>query len=132
MHIASVGIDLGKTIFHLVALDDHGSVVIKRKFSRKQLLVCTANLASALVGIEACSGAHFIGAALREQGQEVRLIPAQFVKPFLNSHGRRGRCARRFAARKRAAICLPPWLVFPPQPSSFPGMPGRHHILSPH
>ncbi len=86
MHIASVGIDLGKTTFHLVALDDRGKVVIKSKFSRQQLLAYTANLPVSLIGIEACSGAHFIGAALREQGHDVRLIPAQFVKPFLKSN----------------------------------------------
>jgi transposase len=86
MQIASVGIDLGKTTFHLVALDAHGKMVAKLKFSRKQLLAYTANLPSALIGIEACSGAHFIGAALRDQGHDVRLIPAQFVKPFLKSN----------------------------------------------
>lgn len=86
MQIASVGIDLGKTTFHFVALDDHGKVVARSKFSRKQLLAYTANLPSSLIGIEACSGAHFIGAALREQGHDVRLIPAQFVKPFLKSN----------------------------------------------
>ena len=86
MHIATIGIDLGKTTFHLVALDDYGKVVIKKKFSRKQLLTYTANLQSALVGIEACSGAHFIGTALRDQGHQVRLIPAQFVKPFRKSN----------------------------------------------
>jgi len=86
MHIASVGIDLGKTTFHLVALDEHGKIIIKSKFSRQQLLAFTANLPASLVGIEACSGAHFIGAALREQGHDVRLIPAQFVKPFLKSN----------------------------------------------
>jgi transposase len=86
MQIASIGIDLGKTTFHLVALDERGKIIIKQKFSRKQLLVYTANLPSSLVGIEACSGAHFIGAALRDQGHEVRLIPAQFVKPFLKSN----------------------------------------------
>jgi transposase len=86
MQITSIGIDLGKTTFHLVALDDHGKVVIKQKFSRKQLLAYTANRKRSLIGIEACSGAHFIGAALREQGHDVRLIPAQFVKPFLKSN----------------------------------------------
>ena len=80
MNIASIGIDLGKTTFHLVALDDHGNIIIRKKFSRKQLLAYTANLPSSLVGIEACSGAHFIGARLRDQGHQVRLIPAQFVK----------------------------------------------------
>ena len=38
MHIASIGIDIGKTTFHLVALDEHGSIVLRKKFSRKQLL----------------------------------------------------------------------------------------------
>jgi transposase len=59
---------------------------VKKKFSRKQLLAYTANLQSSLVGMEACSGAHFIGAALRSQGHNVRLIPAQFVKPYVNSN----------------------------------------------
>ena len=68
MDIASIGIDLGKNIFHLVALDQHGKVVIRKKFSRKQLLAYTANLQHSLIGTEACSGAHFIGAALRDQG----------------------------------------------------------------
>ena len=86
MHIASIGIDLGKTTFHLVALDEPGKIVGKKKFSRRQLLAYTANLQSALIGIEACSGAHFIGAALRIQGHDVRLIPAQFVKPFVKSN----------------------------------------------
>jgi transposase len=86
MHVASVGIDLGKNTFHLVALDAHGKIVAKLKFSRRQLLAYTANLPSSLIGIEACSGAHFIGAALRAQGHDVRLIPAQLVKPFLKSN----------------------------------------------
>jgi rhamnosyltransferase subunit B len=86
MQIASIGIDLGKNTFHLVALDERSKVVIRQKFTRKQLLACTANLPSSLIGIEACSGAHFLGAALRNQGHDVRLIPAQFVKPFLKSN----------------------------------------------
>jgi transposase len=86
MHVASIGIDLGKTTFHLVALDPNGKVVVRRKFSRRQLLAYTANLPPALIGMEACSGAHFIGKALREQGHDVRLIPAQFVKPFVKSN----------------------------------------------
>jgi transposase len=86
MQIASIGIDLGKTTFHLVALEERGKVVFKQKFSRKKLLAYTANLPSSLIGMEACSGAHFMGAALRDQGHDMRLIPAQFVKPFLKSN----------------------------------------------
>jgi transposase len=86
MHIASIGVDLGKATFHLVALGEQGKVVVRKKFSRKQLLAYTANLQSSLIGIEACSGAHFIGAALRSQGHDVRLIPAQLVKPYVKSN----------------------------------------------
>jgi transposase len=56
------------------------------KFSRAQLLAYTANLRSLRVGLEACAGAHFMAAALRKQGHEVRLIPAQFVKPYRKSN----------------------------------------------
>ena len=86
MQIRSVGIDLGKTSFHLVALGDNGKVLLKKKFSQKQLITFTANLQTSLIGMEACSGAHFLARALRAQGHDVKLIPAQFVKPFVKSN----------------------------------------------
>jgi len=86
MHIASIGIDLGKTTFHLVALGERNKILLRRKFSRSQLLAYTANLPASLVGLEACTGSHFMGTALREQGHQVRLIPAQFVKPYRKSN----------------------------------------------
>ena len=86
MHIASIGIDLGKTTFHLVALGERNKVLVRKKFSRAQLLAYTANLQKSLIGLEACAGAHFMGAALREQGHDVRLIPAQFIKPYRKSN----------------------------------------------
>jgi transposase len=86
MQIRSVGIDLGKTTFHLVALGPVGKVLVRKKFTRKQLLAYTANMQASLIGLEACSGAHFLGRALRKQGHDVRLIAAQFVKPFVKSN----------------------------------------------
>ena len=86
MQIRSVGIDLGKTTFHLVALDDNGKVILKKKFTQRQLITFTANLQTSLIGMEACGGAHFLGRALRAQGHDVKLIPAQFVKPFVKSN----------------------------------------------
>jgi len=86
MEIRSVGIDLGKTTFHLVALGDNGKVLLKKKFTQKQLIAFTANMQTSLIGMEACSGAHFLGRTLREQGHDVKLIPAQFVKPFVKSN----------------------------------------------
>jgi transposase len=86
MQIRSVGIDLGKTTFHLVALGDSGKVLLKKKFTQKQLITFTANMQTTLIGLEACSGAHFLGRTLREQGHDVKLIPAQFVRPFVKSN----------------------------------------------
>src|SRR5256714_7828841 len=86
MQIKSIGIDLGKTTFHLVALGAHSQVVIRKKFSRQQLLTYAANLPSCRMGMEAGVGSHFLGRALREQGHEVRLIPAQFLRPFVKSN----------------------------------------------
>jgi transposase len=61
-------------------------VVVRKKFSRLHLLRFTANVQVDLIGMEACGGSHFLGRALREQGHEVRLIPAQYVKPFVKTN----------------------------------------------
>jgi transposase len=61
-------------------------VLVKKKFTQKQLLAFTANMQTSWIGLEACSGAHDLGKALRDQGHDVRLIPGQFVKPFVKSN----------------------------------------------
>jgi transposase len=86
MYIASIGIDLGKSTFHLVAMGEQSKVLLRKKFSRTQLLAYTANLPSSLIGLEAGAGSHFLGTVLRQQGHQVRLIPAQFVKPYRKSN----------------------------------------------
>jgi transposase len=50
MELHTIGIDLGKTVFHLVGLNLGGEVVVRKKCSRKQLLHFTANLKVELVG----------------------------------------------------------------------------------
>src|SRR5262244_446373 len=86
MHIASIGIDLGKTTFHLIALGERNKILLRKRFSRSQLLAYTARLPLSLIGLEACAGAHYLGTKLSEQGHQVRLIPAQFVKPYRKSN----------------------------------------------
>lgn len=86
MELHTIGVDLGKTVFHLVGLNRLGEIVVRKKLSRPQLLRFTANLHVQLIGMEACGGAHFLGRALREQGHEVRLIPAQYVKPYVKTN----------------------------------------------
>ena len=86
MEIRTIGIDLGKTVFHLVGLNARGEVVVRKKCSRTQLLGFTSKLCECLIGMEACGGSHFLGRALREQGHDVRLMPAQYVKPYVKTN----------------------------------------------
>jgi transposase len=84
--VATIGIDIGKNVFHLIGLDQRGHVVLQLKTSRAQLDRRLANVPRCLIGMEACSGAHHIGRRLDALGHDVRLIPAQYVKPFLKGH----------------------------------------------
>ena len=86
MKVHVCGIDIGKTVFHLVGLSKEGHIVTKKRFSRKQLLTYTVNMPTCLIGIEACPGAHFLARALLKQGHEVKLMPAEYVRPFVKSN----------------------------------------------
>jgi transposase len=86
MDIHAVGIDLGKNLFHLVAMDATGKVIIRKRCSRTQLLTFTANIRVWRIGMEACSGSHFLARALQQQGHDVRLMPAQYVKPYVKTN----------------------------------------------
>lgn len=78
-----VGIDIGKDVFHLVAFDAAGKVVLRRKIKRLQLTDTFKKLPPCVVGMEACLSAHFVSRILGRLGHEARIIPAMYVKPFL-------------------------------------------------
>jgi transposase len=84
--IAVIGIDIGKSVFHLIGLDQRGAIVMKAKLSRGQLESRLANLPPCLIGMEACPGSHHLSRRLIALGHDARLMPAQYVKPFLKGH----------------------------------------------
>ena len=86
MKVYVCGIDIGKTVFHLVGLSKEGHIVTKKRFSRKQLVTFMVNLPTCLIGIEACPGAHFLARVLLKQGHDVKLMPAEYVRPFVKSN----------------------------------------------
>ncbi len=67
MQIVSVGIDLGKTTFHLVALGVAGKVLVRKKFTQRQLLTYTVNMQTSLIG-----GGMFRSAFSRTRVAEAR------------------------------------------------------------
>ena len=85
MEIRTLGLDLGKTSFHAVGFDASGSIVLRRRFSRPQLMRFIATLPPCLIGMEACCGAHHVGRAFLTYGHDVRLMPPQYVRPFVKA-----------------------------------------------
>jgi transposase len=81
--VTTIGIDIGKNSFHLIGLDGEGSIVLRRKLSRAQVSVRLANIPPCLIGMEACVGAHHLSRRLLALGHDARLMPAQYVKPYL-------------------------------------------------
>lgn len=86
MEIRVIGIDLANSVFHLVGMDQHGKVVARKRLSRSQMMVYTARIRPCLIGMEACCGAHFLGAALVAQGHEVMLTHLILLGCFASAH----------------------------------------------
>ena len=81
--LASVGIDIGKNVFHLVGFDADGKIAVRRKIKRLSLVDEFKKLPPCIVGMEACLSAHFVSRTLRGLGFEPRIMPAKYTKPFL-------------------------------------------------
>ena len=79
---AVYGVDIGKTAFHLVGADATGQPVHKGRYRRDTLLQFLERAAPAIVGMEACPGAHWLARKIAAMGHKVRIVPAQFVKPL--------------------------------------------------
>ncbi len=83
MQVTTIGIDLAKHVFQVHAVDADGSVAIRRKLRRSEVIGFFAKLAPALVGMEACATSHYWARELVALGHSVRLIPPAYVKPFV-------------------------------------------------
>ena len=84
--VTLIGIDLGKHSFHVHGQDRQGKGLLRKKFSRKQLIEFFATFHACTVVMEACAGAHHMARQLASQGHIVKLISPQFVRPFVKSN----------------------------------------------
>lgn len=81
--ITTLAIDLAKTVFQLHAVDARGVCVLRKQLRRVQLLSFLAQLPPCLVAMEACGGSHDWGRRIAALGHRVKMIPPQYVKPFV-------------------------------------------------
>jgi transposase len=80
------GIDLGKNVFHVVGTDLSGNIIQRVKFRRDTLLAFFEQAGRAVIGMESCPGSHWLARKLQAMGHTVRIIPAQFVKPYVKTN----------------------------------------------
>ena len=83
--ITTVGLDLAKRVISVHAVDARGLTVMRKVLRRDALLAWSATLAPCVMAMEACGGAHHWSRELTRQGHTVRIIAAEFVRPFRKS-----------------------------------------------
>jgi len=83
VEITRIAIDTSKSVFTLHAVDANGRPVLRRNLRRPELVKFFSKLAPVEVVMEACGGSHHWARTLQGLGHRVRLIPAQYVKPFV-------------------------------------------------
>ncbi len=83
MQVTTVGVDLAKNVFQVHGITEAGEVVFNRTIRRAQLLAFFEDLPACLVGMEACGSRHYWARQLSALGHDVRLIPANYVKPYV-------------------------------------------------
>jgi transposase len=86
MNAITIGLDIAKSSFQVHGVDAAGKVVLRKQLRRGKLLELFANLPCCRVGIEACGGAHHWARELTKLGHEVRLMPPQYVKPYVKTN----------------------------------------------
>ncbi len=88
MTIKTLGIDIAKSVFQLHGIDKDGNAVLQRKLRREEFLRTLSTLEPCLIGMEAGSGAHHWARELTKLGHEVKLMPPQYVRPYVkrNKH----------------------------------------------
>ncbi|MDI5878025.1 MULTISPECIES: IS110 family transposase [Shewanella] len=84
--IYTIGIDLAKSVFQLCAFDKAGKKLVNRALRRNQVIKFLSNIAPCLIGMEACASSHYWAREIRKLGHEVRLMPPQYVKPYVKTN----------------------------------------------
>jgi len=81
-----VAIDLAKNVFRVCTVSPQNKVLGNKQFSRGELAAALANIPPAIVAMEACYSSHYWARTFQAMGHEVRLIPAQHVKPIVRGN----------------------------------------------
>jgi transposase len=83
--VTTMGIDIAKNVVFVHGVDTHGHVVVTKRLARQKVLPFVAQLSPCLIGMEASGGAPYWAREFTKLGHTVKLLPPQFVKPYVQS-----------------------------------------------
>ena len=81
--VVTIGLDIAKSVFQVHGVNSAGDAVLRRQLKRARMLPFFAKLPPCLIGIEACNNSHYWARELSALGHDVKLMPAQYVKPYV-------------------------------------------------
>ena len=104
-----IGLDLAKQVFQVHGVDDVGTMVLRKRLWRSEVTRFLAALSPCLVGIEACGSGHHWARELRRFGHNVRLMPPQYVRPYVKTNKHDAADAEAICeAVQRPSMCFVP------------------------
>jgi transposase len=83
MSITMIGVDTAKSVFQVHAIDEAGTVVLRRKLRRSELIPFFEKLDACTIVLEACGAGHHWARTLTGLGHDVKLIAPEAVRPFV-------------------------------------------------
>ncbi len=83
--IAVLGIDLGKNSCSIAGLDASGAIVLRRRTTRDGVIKLVASVPPCVVCDGGACGAHFMGRAAAAHGHEIKLMPPEYVQPYVKA-----------------------------------------------
>lgn len=107
MSIATIAVDLAKTVFELAAADGNGKIVERRRLSRAQFERYFENRECAHVVMEACGSAHYWGRRFEAQGMRVSLLPPHYVRAYVRRNKTDSADAMALLEAARASDIVP-------------------------
>ena len=81
--VVTIGLDIATSVFQVHGVSSKGDAVLRRQLKRARMLPFFEKLPPCLIGIEACNNSHYWARELTAVGHDVKLMPAQYVKPYV-------------------------------------------------
>lgn len=81
--IIRIGIDTSKHVFQLHGVNAAEEPILRKKLRRQDMVTFFTKLPPTVIGIEACGGSHHWARLLQSSGHQVKMLPPQFVKPYV-------------------------------------------------